>query len=141
MEFAGKAMAEGKGVLVVGELVDGNVAGITYELLGVGRRLADALGGELSTVFVGSNIRETAKQAFTQGADSVYAADAPAVTEYQPEVYVNVVVKMCKDLAPNVLILGATPLGRDLAPRLAWRLKSGLASDCVDIDIDPVSML
>ena len=130
-------MAAAKGVLVVGELVDENVAGITGELLGVCRRLADALGGELSAVFLGSNIKETAKQAFVQGADNVYAADDPAIEDYQPELYVNIVERMCEDLDPSVLILGATPLGRDLAPRLSWRLKSGLASDCVELNIDP----
>ena len=113
-------MADTKGVLVVGELSDGNVAGITGELLGVGRRLADALGGELFIVFMGSNIGETAKQAFARGADGVYAADAPDLNDYQPELYTSVVVKMCEDLTPSVLVLGATSLGRDLAPRVAW---------------------
>lgn len=126
-----------KRILVVGELADGNVAGITGELLGVGRRLADDLGGGLSIVFIGSNILERAKQAFAQGADSVYAADDTVLEVYQPELYASVIEKVCKELAPNVLILGATSLGRDLAPRLSWRLKSGLASDCVDLNIDP----
>jgi electron transfer flavoprotein alpha subunit len=130
-------MADGKGVLVVGELTDGGIAGITGELLGVGRRLADALREELSAVFLGVGISDTARGAFAQGADRVYAADCPALNVYQPEFYAHVIEKVCKDLAPGVLIMGATPLGRDLAPRLAWRLQSGLASDCLDLHIDP----
>ena len=130
-------MEDKTSVLVVGEMVDGKVAGITGELLGAGGRLADVLSGRLSIVFMGSGIGETAKQAFVQGADDVYAADAPILEEYQPELYANVLEGLCKNLAPDVLILGATPLGRDLAPRLSWRLKSGLASDCVELNIDP----
>jgi len=129
-------MAYSKKILVVGELSDGNVRGITGELLGVGRRLADVIGAELSVLFFGSDIGETAKHAFAQGADRVYAADDPYVEDYKPEIYADTVVKLCNDMTQSALSLGATLLGRDLAPRVAWRLKSGLASDCVDLNID-----
>jgi electron transfer flavoprotein alpha subunit len=127
-------MTYSKKILVVGELSDGNVPGITGELLGVGRRLADVIGAELAVLFFGSDIGETVKHAFAQGADSIYAADDPYVEDYKPEIYADTVVKLCNDMTPSALILGATRLGRDLAPRVG--LKSGLASDCVDLNID-----
>ena len=130
-------MAEAKGVLVVGELAGGDMGKITGELLGIGRRLADALGEELSILLIGDNIKTKAGSAFALGADNVYTADDPALAGYQPELYAGIVEEVCKTVTPNVLILGATPSGRDLAPRLAWRFKSGLSSDCVDLGIDP----
>ncbi|MBI4282681.1 MAG: electron transfer flavoprotein subunit alpha/FixB family protein [Chloroflexi bacterium] len=130
-------MADGKGVLVVGEMTEGGIASITGELLGAGRRLADALGQELSTMFLGDGIGDTARGAFAQGADRVYAADSTLLKTYQPEFYAHVIEKLCQNLAPAVVIMGATPLGRDLAPRLAWRLQCGLASECLNLNIDP----
>jgi len=130
-------MADGQGVLIVGELTDGGIAGVTGELLGVGRKLADALQEELSVVFLGSGVGDTAKQAFAQGADKVYVADAPIFKGYQPESAVFVLDKLCREISPSVVVLAVTYMGRDLAPRLAHRLQTGLAMDCVELNIEP----
>ncbi|MQF48824.1 electron transfer flavoprotein subunit alpha/FixB family protein [SAR202 cluster bacterium AC-647-N09_OGT_505m] len=129
-------MVEGQGVLIVGELADGGIAGVTGELLGVGRKLADALGEELSAVFLGSDVGDTAKGAFAQGADKVYVADAPIFKGYQPESAAAILDKLCRETSPNVVILAVTYMGRDLAPRLAHRLETGLAMDCTDLSIE-----
>ena len=130
-------MADGQGVLIVGELTDGGIASVTGELLGVGRKLADALGEELSAVFLGSDVGDTAKGAFAQGADKVYVADAPIFKGYQPESAVVVLDKLCREISPNVVVLAVTYTGRDLAPRLAHRLQTGLAMDCIELNIEP----
>ena len=132
-------MADGNGVLIVGEFLDGSIASVTGELLGVGRKLADALGEELSAVFFGNGVTETAKGAFAQGADKVYVADAPILEQYQPESYATILEKMCKESPPNVVVVGVTYMGRDLAPRLACRLRTGLAMDCTELNIDSSS--
>ena len=129
-------MADGQGVLIVGELAEGGIAGIASELLGVGRKLADAMGEELSAVFLGSDVGDTAKQALAQGADKVYVADAPIFKGYQPESAVAILDKLCREISPAVVVLGVTNMGRDLAPRLAHRLGSGLAMDCIDLNIE-----
>jgi electron transfer flavoprotein alpha subunit len=128
------AMADG--VLVIGELAGGEVASITGELLGVGRKLADALGEELSAVFLGSDVGDVDKQAFAKGADKVYVADAPVFKGYQPESAVAILDKLCKDISPAVVVVGVTNAGRDLAPRLAHRLETGLAMDCIELNIE-----
>ena len=129
-------MADGNGVLIVGEMQDGSIASVTGELLGVGRKLADALGEELSAVFLGHGISEAAKEAFSQGADKVYVADAPILEQYQPESCATILENMCRESPPNVVVVGVTYIGRDLAPRLACRLRTGLAMDCTDLSID-----
>jgi electron transfer flavoprotein alpha subunit len=130
-------MADSSGVLIVGELNDGAIAGVTGELLGVGRKLADSLGEDLSAVFFGSSIGEEAvKGAFPMGADKIYLADAPVFNAYQPESAVVVLEKLCKDVSPNVVVLAVSNMGRDLAPRLAHKLQTGLAMDCIDLNIE-----
>lgn len=132
-------MADGNGVLIVGEFQDGSIASVTGELLGVGRKLADALGEELSAVFMGSGITAEAGGAIAQGADKVYVADAPILEQYQPESYATILENMCKESPPNVVVVGVTYMGRDLAPRLACRLRTGLAMDCTELNIDASS--
>jgi len=129
-------MAEGQGVLIVGELTEDGISGVTGELLGVGRKLADALGEELSAVFLGSEVGGAASGAFAQGADKVYVADAPILKGYQPESAAFVLDQLCKEITPNVVVLAVTYMGRDLAPRLAYRLETGLAMDCIELNIE-----
>ncbi|MBF8266597.1 MAG: Electron transfer flavoprotein subunit alpha [Dehalococcoidia bacterium] len=130
-------MANGAGVLIVGEVAGRELAGITGELLGVGRKLANARGEELLAVFLGSGIGATAAGAFAQGADKVYVVDNSLLASYQPESYAAAMERVCAELTPGILLMGATYMGRDLAPKLACRLKTGLATDCVALNIDP----
>ncbi|MCL0092879.1 electron transfer flavoprotein subunit alpha/FixB family protein [Dehalococcoidia bacterium] len=134
-------MAENKGVLIVGELSDGKLASITAELLGIGRKLADDLDEGLSAVFVGNGITDVAGEAITLGADKVYVIDDPLFKDYVTDSYVGALEKLSNDQAPEILLLGQTSMGRDLAPRLAFRLGTAVTLDCVDLVLDPDTKL
>ncbi len=129
-------MAENKGVMVYGEIVDGKLSSITTEILGCGRRLADELKEELVCVLVGDKLGEAPKKAIAYGADKVYTAEDPMLKEYQTDAYVAVLEKTVKDIAPRILLTGQTSVGRDLAPRLAFRLGVSLSMDCLELSID-----
>ncbi|MCL0087354.1 electron transfer flavoprotein subunit alpha/FixB family protein [Dehalococcoidia bacterium] len=134
-------MAENKGVLIVGELSDGKLASITAELLGIGRKLADDLDEGLSAVFIGNGITDVAGEAITLGADKVYVIDDPLFKDYVTDSYVGALEKLSNDQAPEILLLGQTSMGRDLAPRLAFRLGTAVTLDCVDLVLDPDTKL
>jgi electron transfer flavoprotein alpha subunit len=132
-------MAENKGVLILCEIKEAKLAAITTELLGCGRKLADDLGQELAAVLVGSGVAGLAKEAIAYGADKVYVVDDPQLKDYQTDAYVPVMEKVVGQAAPQVLLMGQTSIGRDLAPRLAFRLKTAAALGCIDLSIDPAS--
>ena len=134
-------MADYKGVMVCGEISEGKLAAITLELLGGGRGLADALGEELSLVLMGSGLGDLGKEAIAFGADKVYTVDNPLLKDYQTDAYVAVMEKVVKQVSPSILIMGTTSMGRDLAPRLAFRLDTAVSMDCVALEIDPGSKL
>ncbi len=134
-------MAEYKGVMIYGEVTEGKLAAIVTELLGCGRKLADELGQELCAVLVGSDISSPAQEAITFGADKVYVIDDPLLKDYQTDPYVLTLEKVVKQVKPQILILGQTSIGRDLAPRLAFRLDTAASLDCVELAIDPDSKL
>jgi electron transfer flavoprotein alpha subunit len=134
-------MAEGKGVLIVGEMANGNLAAMTAELLGIGRKLADDLGEELSAVLMGGEISGLADEAIKFGADKVYVMESPLLKEYVTDSYVAAMTKLCEEIKPNILLMGQTSIGRDLAPRLAFRLGTGLTTDCLELSIDPDTKL
>ena len=129
-------MTETKGVMIVGEVLDGKLASITTELLGIGRKLADVLGQELSATLLGDGVAGMADEAITFGADKVYVMDSPLLKDYVTDAYLGAMEKLCKEVAPEVLLLGQTSMGRDLAPRLAFRLGTAVTLDCVDLSID-----
>jgi electron transfer flavoprotein alpha subunit len=132
-------MAENKGVLVLCETKEGKLASISAELLGGGRKLADDLGEELAAVLVGSGVADLAQEAITYGADKVYVIDDPLLQDYQTDSYVSVIEKVAKQAMPQVLIMGQTSIGRDLAPRLAFRLNTAASTGCLELAIDPQS--
>lgn len=134
-------MAEYKGVLIYAEIGEGKLKAISTELLGCGRKLADDLGQELWAVLVGSGISSLAREAIAFGADKVYVVDDPLLKDYQTDSYVSVMAKVVKQVMPQILILGQTSIGRDLAPRLAFRLGTAAATDCIELAIDPDSKL
>ena len=134
-------MAEYKGVMIHCEITEGKLVAIATELLGCGRKLADDLGQELGAVLVGSDISSLAQEAISFGADKVYVVDDPLLKDYQTDSYVIVMEKVVKQVMPQILILGQTSIGRDLAPRLAFRLDTTAAMDCVELAIDPDSKL
>jgi electron transfer flavoprotein alpha subunit len=134
-------MADNKGVMIVGECVDCAPVAITHELLGVGRKLADSLGEPLSAVLLADKVGDAAKDAIAFGADKVYVVESPLLKDYVTDSYVDALEKLCHEVKPNVLLVGQTPMGRDLAPRLAFRLSTGVTLDCLDLKIDPQSKL
>ncbi len=134
-------MAEYKGVMVYCEATEGKLAAIATELLGCGRKLADDLGQELSAVLAGSGISGLAQEAIAFGADKAYVVDDTLLKDYQTDSYVSVMEKVVKQVMPQILILGQTSIGRDLAPRLAFRLNTAASMGCLELAIDPESKL
>jgi electron transfer flavoprotein alpha subunit len=132
-------MAEYNGVMAFCEVSEGKLAAIATEILGCGRKLADELGQELSAVLVGSDISNLAQEVITFGATKVYVIDDPLLQDYRTDSYVSVMEKVVKQVMPQILILGQTSIGRDLTPRLAFRLETAASLDCVELDIDPDS--
>ena len=130
-------MAEYKGILVCGEVADGKLASITTELLGCGKKLADDLKEELSCLLISDSVGEASKEAIAFGADRVYTVEDPSLKEYQADSFIQAAEKVAKDISPRAILIGQTSIGRDLAPRLAFRLETSLAPDCLDLSIDP----
>ena len=130
-------MAEYKGVMIFGEVAEGKLVAIATELLGCGKKLADDLGQELYAVLVGSELNGLAQEAITFGADKVYVVDDPLLKDYQTDAYILAMEKAVKQVTPQILILGQTSIGRDLAPRLAFKLDTVASMDCIELAIDP----
>ncbi len=124
-------MADNKGVMILAETVDGKLAAIATELLGAGRKLADDLGEELSAVLVGSDVGGITAEAIAYGADKVYVVDDALLKDYQTDSYTEALTKVAGQAPPRILLLGQTSIGRDLAPRLAFRLNTAVSMDCV----------
>ena len=134
-------MAEYKGVMICGELTDGKLASITTELLGCARNLDDELKEDVSCLLASDAVGEAPKEAIAFGADKVYTVEDPALKEYQADSYMQVVEKLVKDISPRIILVGQTSMGRDLAPRLAFRLGVGLSMDRIELSIDPETKL
>lgn len=132
-------MAEDKGLLTIGEAVDGKLAPISTELLGIGRKLADARGDKLDMLLLGVNLAEAAKQAIAFGADRVYLGENPQLAEYNTDAYAAAASKAVKQLSPSIVLMGQTDVGRDLAPRLAAKLGGAASMDCTELAINPVT--
>jgi electron transfer flavoprotein alpha subunit len=134
-------MDDHKGVLVCGELTEGRLAPITKELLGVGRRLANELGEDLSVLLTGSQARGLGQEAIAYGADTVYSAEDSLLDQYNSDAYTQIAAELCRKVSPSIMLLGHTDIGCDLAPRLNGRLGGGLAMDCLALSIDPATKL
>lgn len=127
----------GSGVWVFAEQRNGQTAGVAFELLGEGRKLADALGQNLAAVLLGSGVSGLTGDLIAYGADTVYVADDPSLRDFRDEAYAAVMQDLVKQYKPNIVLFGATSTGRSLAPRLAGKLKTGLTADCTGLAIDP----
>ena len=124
-------------VLVVGEIESGRLTTTSKELLAAGRQLAGQLGDDLAIGILGSDLDIPATEAISSGADKVYAVANSLLDQYQVDLYLAALEKLCQDLSPNVVLLARTAVGREVAPRLAFRLGVGLAQDCLEVRIDP----
>ncbi len=130
-----KETAEGKGVWVFAEQRDGRIAGVSLELLGVGRSLADALGTELCAVLFGATNAD-AQELIRWGAEKVFHCDDPLVRDFNDEPYAALLSKLITEQRPEIVLTGATPIGRSFFPRVAARLRAGLTADCTALEID-----
>ena len=128
-----------KEVIVIAEQYKGSIQPVTYELLGIGRDLADKLGGKLSCFFLGHQISHLAEKLIHHGADEVYLADHPELELYRTLPYKRVITSYIKswELPPHIVLLGSSTTGRDLAPRIAANCGTGLTADCTELDIGP----
>jgi electron transfer flavoprotein alpha subunit len=125
-----------KDVWVFAEQRGGRIAGVVFELLGEGRKLADSLGQRLGAALLGSGVRGLAPELIAHGADVVYVADDPCLDRFRDEPYALVLEGMVNKYSPNIILFGATSTGRSLAPRLAGKLRTGLTADCTGLEID-----
>jgi electron transfer flavoprotein alpha subunit len=130
-------MSENKDILIYGEAAGGKLTPLTIELLGAGNRLAAAEGGELSAVLIGGS--ELAQEAVAYGAQKVYVVEDPILQEYSTEPYLIALEKVMRQAMPEIILLGQTAAGRDLAPWLAFHLNTGATMDCLALEIDPAS--
>ena len=130
-------LAAYRGVWVFIEQTDGEAAKVAWELLGTGRELADKLGVELCAVVLGDRVEPLCAEAFAWGADKAYLVDAPVLRHYRTEPYSRVICSLVDKYRPEVILMGATGLGRDLAGAVATVQKTGLTADCTGLAIDP----
>ncbi|MCM0757088.1 electron transfer flavoprotein subunit alpha [Sporomusa sphaeroides DSM 2875] len=130
-----------KDVWVYMEVVEGKLKNVSLELLGEGRKLADTMGQKLAGVLIGSKVEELAKEVFAAGAEIVYLVEAPELANYSTDGYTATFVNLINIYKPSVILLGATNDGRDLGPRVACRVGTGLTADCTDLGIDKATGL
>ena len=122
-------------VWVVAEQNDGELHDVGLELLSKGRELADRLGVRLAAVLLGAKVDSHARRLIEHGADCVWAGEHPDLAHYQTNPYAKVVARLIEEHRPQIVIFGATPVGRDLAPRVASTVRAGLTADCTDLEI------
>ncbi len=125
-----------KGVWVFAEQHKGNVASVALELLGEGRKLADKKKTKLSAVFLGHGIRDKVQELISHGADIVYVADDPALKDFNDDSYAAVLTTLAKQHKPEIILAGATAIGRSFFPKVASSLYTGLTADCTALDIE-----
>ena len=131
-------IADYKGVWVFAEQRDGELQKVALELLGKGREIADKLGVELTALLLGhKNIEEMTKELGAFGADKVLVCDNELLTHYSTDGYTKVINEVVNAKKPEILFIGASFIGRDLGPRVAGRLSTGLTADCTSLDVDP----
>ena len=129
-----------KGVFVFAQQVDNVISNIAYELIGKGKELAKDLGVEVTAVLVGSDVNGLADQLAEYGADKVIVVDDPELKEYRTEPYTHAIASVIKEFKPEIFLIGATAIGRDLGPRVCARIHTGLTADCTKLDIGDFPM-
>ena len=136
MAFNSADTAAFKNVWVFCEQRQGVMMPTTFELISEGRKLADELGVELCGILLGDNVDGIANELGGYGADKVYVYNSPLLKNFTTDAYTKVIVEAVEEFKPEVLVFGASNIGRDLAPRCAARLHTGLCADCTHLDID-----
>ena len=132
-------MANYQNVGVFCEVKEGKLSALSTEGLGIGRKLADDLGQTLAAILVGKQVADLAKEAIRYGADKAYVVENDLFADYQSDAYVAVMQKLVDQAGVQIVIMGQTDIGRDLAPRLAFRFGTVATMDCLDLAIDGAS--
>ena len=131
------AVSDYKGVFIFAQQVDNKITGVSYELIGKGKALAADLGTEVTAVLLGYQVGDLTKKLAKYGADRVIVVDDPALETYMTEPYAYAMTEVIKAHKPEVVLYGATAIGRDMAPRVSARVHTGLTADCTGLEIDP----
>ncbi len=126
-------------VWVYAEQEDGSLHDVVLELCGKARELADQLGVRVGAALAGSNVCALARRLIAQGADRVYVVDDPKLAHFQTKPYARALCHMIEKHKPQIVMYGATALGRDLAPRVASEMRAGMTADCTDLQISDVT--
>lgn len=129
-------IADYNGVWVFAEQREGQLQKVSLELLGEGRKIADKLGVKLTALLLGNNIENLVETLAKHGADEVLVADDKNLEHYTTEAYTKVICDLASERKPGILFIGATFIGRDLGPRVAARLETGLTADCTSLDVE-----
>ena len=129
-------IADYKGVWVFAEQREGELQKVSLELLGEGRKIADKLGVKLTALLLGHNIKDLANTLGEHGADEVIVCDNKLLEHYTTDGYTKVICELASERKPGILFIGATFIGRDLGPRVAARLSTGLTADCTQLDVE-----
>ena len=127
-----------KGIWVIVEQREGNVLNIAYELLGEARKLADKLNVDLTAVLLGNSLAKSSDSLIKYGADKVLSIEHELLYTYTTDAYTKVIANLILDRKPEIVLIGATTIGRDLGPRIAARLGTGLTADCTALEIDEI---
>ena len=128
-------LAEYKGVYVFAQQVDNEISGIAYELLGKGKELAAKLNEEVTAVLIGHEVKGLADKLAEYGADKVIVVDDPELKEYRTEPYAHALSSVINEFKPDIVLVGATAIGRDLGPTVSARVATGLTADCTVLEI------
>lgn len=128
-------LEEYKGVFVFAQQVDNKLNGIALELVGKGKDLAKDLGTEVTAVLIGSDVMSLTKELAEYGADKIIVVDDPELKEYRTEPYAHALAEVIKKYKPEIMLVGATAIGRDLGPRVSARIHTGLTADCTQLEI------
>ena len=126
-----------KGVWVFAEQRDGSLSRVALELLGKAQDLAGTLNQKVSALLLGDQISNLSETLIGYGADNVYLAEHPGLKDYRTNAYTSIIEELVNQYKPNILLMGATHVGRDLAPRVSRRVGVGLTADCTELTIDP----
>ncbi|MDD7327553.1 MAG: electron transfer flavoprotein subunit alpha/FixB family protein, partial [Lachnospiraceae bacterium] len=129
------ALEDYKGVFTYAQQVDGELSSISLELIGKGKELADALGEQVTAVLIGSKVEGLADRLGEYGADRVIIVDDPLLETYRTEQYAQALAGVINEYKPEIMLVGATAIGRDLGPTVSARVATGLTADCTKLDI------
>ena len=128
-------LEEYKGVFIYAQQVDNKLSDIAFELVGKAKELAADLNTEVTAVLLGSNVKALATELGEYGADKVIVVDNPALETYRTEPYAQALVSVINEYKPEIMLVGATAIGRDLGPTVSARVKTGLTADCTKLEI------